>query len=370
MNKNQYDAVCASYTGPKDWDYHNVGGIELTYIIGAGGATAQVRQAGLDNSHVNELIESIFTHGQQVPVTLEDVGTRPDGSTQYRLVDGEHRYRAFMKLKEANPKDARWKHIRAYTKAFSDDWERLQYQSKSNHHGLPAKSNANSDAALMLSHVVDGSIPGLPASLQKLAGSRGKNSTSPKAYLKELQVALKTLYPDMSAKRRKSIAGAFVKSIPGKLRGYSANIAKSDFDDWAGDVNLPLTAENVTHTVKNHNYIDWQLIARLFSAKDDSNNKNDNVVIMFWSDIAGKDHDALDEHRTQMINRINKRNASSLLKKGRRLADRLFVAPQKQNSSHDEYGFYEVTMDQNGNFPTGVPTTGWDTRMQQSEAAK
>ena len=370
MNKNQYDAVCASYTGPEDWDHHNVDKIELNYIIGAGGATAQVRQAGLDNTHVTELIESIFAHGQQVPITLEDVGKRPDGTTQYRLVDGEHRYRAFMKLKEANPKNSRWKSIRAYTKTFSDDWERLQYQAKSNNHGLPAKSNANGDAALMLSHVVDGNIPGLEPALQNLAGSRGRNSTSPKKYLKDLQDALQILYPDMSSKRRKTIASAFVKSIPGKLKNYSATIAKDDFDSWATDVGLSLGSDNVTHTVKNHNYIDWQLIARLFSSKDDSNNKNNNVVIMFWKDTAGKDHDALDEHRTQMISLINKRNASHLLKRGRRLADRLFIAPQKQSSSHDEHGFYEVVMDQNGKFPTSLPTTGWDTRKQQSEAAK
>jgi len=370
MNKNQYDAACASYDGPNHWDQDNVDKIEISYIIGAGGATAQVRQAGLDNNHVNELIESIFTHGQQVPVTLEDVGKRPDGTTQYRLVDGEHRYRAYMKLKEANPQDNRWKSIRAYTKCFNDDWDRLQYQSKSNHHGLPAKSNSNSDASLMLSHVVDGNIPGLPASVQKLAGSRSRNSTSPKKYLKELQGALKILYPDMSAKRCKSIATAFVKSIPGKLKSYSANIVKTDFDDWAGDASVALSGDDVIQTVKNHNYIDWQLIARQFASKSDTNNKCNNVTLMFWADIAGKDHDALDKHRTDMITLINKRNASSILKKGRRLTDRLFIAPQKQNSSHNENGFYEVVMDSNGNFPAAAPTTGWDTRPIQAAAAK
>ena len=370
MNKNQYDALCASYIGPDDWDEENVDKIELAYIIGAGGATAQVRQAGLDNGHVAALIESIFTHGQQVPVTLEDVGKRPDGTTQYRLVDGEHRYRAFMKLKLAKPKDSRWKNIKACVKSFGDDWKRLEYQAQSNHHGLPAKSNANGDATLMLSHVVDGNVPGLPASLQKLAGSRGRNASSPEAYLKDLQVALKTLYPDMPAKRCKAIATAFVKSIPGKLKNYSASIVKDDFGVWSREAKLSLTDDDVIQTVKNHNYIDWQLVARLFASKSDTNNKCNNVTLMFWADIAGKDHDALDMHRIDMITLINKRNASSILKKGRRLTDRLFIAPQKQNSSSDEYGFYEMKVDQNGNFPTGVPKTGWDSRPQQAAAAK
>ena len=91
---------------------------------------------------------------------------------------------------------------------------------------------------------------------------------------------------------------------------------------------------------------------------------------MFWADIAGKDHDALDKHRVDMIALINKRNASSILKKGRRLTDRLFIAPQKQNSSHNESGFYEVSMDSNGNFSTTIPTTGWDMRPAHAAAAK
>ena len=365
MNKNQYDASCAL---TPDWEKNNVSNIELTYIIGAGGATAQVRQGGLDNGHVTELIESIFTHGQHVPVTLEDVGKRPDGTTQYRLVDGEHRYRAFMKLARANPGDMRWKHIKAYIKSFKDDYSRLIYQSHSNHHGLPAKSNANADATLMLSHVVDGAIPGLPASLKSLAGSRGRNSTSPAKYLTDLQNALKTLYPDMSAKRRRSVATAFVKSIPGKLRNYSASTVKDEFDEWAGDVNLSLTNLDKIHAIKNHNYIDWQLIARLFATKSDTHNKCNNITIMYWSDTQGKDHDALDDHRDDMITQINKRNASSILKKGRRLTDRVFVAPQKQNSNHDENGFYELKMDNDGKF-VSAPETGWDTRPNTNSVA-
>ena len=356
MNKEQYDGACAN---TPNWDKNNVSNIELTHIIGAGGATAQVRQGGLDNGHVTALVESIFTQQQKVPVTVEDVGKRPDGTTQYRLVDGEHRYRAIMKLNSANPNDHRWKHIKAVTKIFSDDWKRLEFQSKSNNHGLPSKGNANSDAALMLGHVVDGSIPGLPASLKSLAGSHGRNSTSPAKYLTDLQKALKTLYPQMPAQKRKVVAKAFIRTIPGKMRNYSASDAKADFDEWAGNTNVALTSPYKVHTVKNYNYIDWQLIARLFATKSDTQN-NCNITVIYWSDIQGKDHDALDRHREDMISKINKRNASSMLKKGRRLTDRVFMAPQKQNSNCDEHGFYEVEMDKNGKF-TSPPDIGWDT---------
>ncbi len=360
MNKNQYDALCASQP---NWEQNNVTKIDLESIIGAGGATAQVRQSGLDNAHVAELIESIFTHGQQVPVTVEDVGKRPDGTTQYRLVDGEHRYRAFRKLKEqTKKKDARWLHIRACVQSFKDGWSRLSYQSKCNNHGLPTKDNSNSDAAMMLGHVVQGNIPGLPASLQSLKGSQSRYLSSPDAYLKQLQQALKTLYPDMSAKKRKTISTKFVKSIPGKLRNYSATDAKDEFSAWASAMGMFLTPPVHVHTVKNHNYIDWQLVARTYATKDDAKGKCENIVIMYWSDTEGRDHSNLDAHRKEMIKKINKRNSSCMLKKGYRLVDRLFVAPQKQNSSNDEKGFYEVKMDQNGNFPsTAVPTSGWNT---------
>tara|TARA_Y100000361_G_C11037084_1_gene277882 strand:+ start:144 stop:668 length:525 start_codon:yes stop_codon:yes gene_type:complete len=172
----------------------------------------------------------------------------------------------------------------------------------------------------------------------------------------------------MSAKRRKSVATAFVKSIPGKLRNYSASTVKDEFDEWAGDVNLSLTNLDKIHAIKNHNYIDWQLIARLFATKSDTHNKCNNITIMYWSDTQGKDHDALDDHRDDMIAQINKRNASSILKKGRRLTDRVFVAPQKQNSNHDENGFYELKMDNDGKF-VSAPETGWDTRPNTNSVA-
>ena len=69
-----------------------------------------------------------------------------------------------------------------------------------------------------------------------------------------------------------------------------------------------------------------------------------------------------------MIAQINKRNASSILKKGRRLTDRVFVAPQKQNSNHDENGFYELKMDNDGKF-VSAPETGWDTRPNTNSVA-
>ena len=373
MNKNQYDAFCDSYIPPEDddtreWDDDNVRRINLPFIIGTGGATAQVRQAGLDNSHVHELVESITAHGQKVPVTVEDVGKRPDGTTQYRLVDGEHRFRAIMRLHESEKKvkkgrkKIKYGHIRAYVRTFKDDWSRLQYQSKSNNHGLPSKDNSASDSALMLANVIQGNIPGLPPDLASLKGSESKYLSAPDAYLKELQGALKYLYPDMSPQQRKTVSTKFVKSIPGKLKNYSASDAKSDFSVWANSMGMFLTPPVHIHTVKNQNYIDWQLVARTYATKDDAKGKCENIVVMYWSDTEGKDHSALDIHRRDMINKINKRNSSCMLKKGYRLVDRLFVAPQKQNSSNDEKGFYEVKMDQNGNFPsTAVPTSGWNT---------
>tara|TARA_R110000824_G_scaffold178904_1_gene358885 strand:- start:361 stop:1464 length:1104 start_codon:yes stop_codon:yes gene_type:complete len=367
MNKKHYDAARAS---EKQWETKNVIDIEITYVIGAGDATAQVRQAGLQDSHVSELMDSIAQQGQLVPVTVEDVGKRPDGTTQYRLVDGEHRYRAISKLAKHNPENMLWQSIRAVVKGFASEWERLEYQSLSNSHGVPAMSNATSDAQLMLSHVIDGNIPGLPSSLKKLASSRSRYAATPKEYMKELIGALKYLYPDMSAKRRNAAASGFVKNIPGKLRNYGAEIVKEEFDQWAHNVNLVLPKSVSLHTLKNTNYIDWQLVARLFVAKDDSNNANENITIFYWKETQGKDHDQLDDHRVNMIARLNKRNCSPLLKKGRRLTERLFIAPQKQSSSNDEHGFYEIVMDNNGNFPTQVPTNGWDTTQNIAAAAK
>ena len=175
----------------------------------------------------------------------------------------------------------------------------------------------------------------------------------------------------------------------GRFGRWTASEAKDAFIDWA-DVSGISYDEDFLHTVKNENYIDWQLIARCFAAKDEAPRETflqrirnvwtstegapENIVVMFWSDVDGKDNQALDEHRVKMINKINKRNKSWLLRVFNplgsvKLVDRLFIAPQKRDGGCVETGFFEVPKNSKGEFSTTLTAkTGWDTEPKEAAA--
>jgi hypothetical protein len=118
-----------------------------------------------------------------------------------------------------------------------------------------------------------------------------------------LNAAIKTLYPNLTDKERASAVRQLQgKRLPGRFARWTASEAKDSFVDWADTSGISYD-EDFLHTVKNDNYIDWQLIARCFAAKDEAPRETflqrirnvwtstegapENIVIMFWSDVAG-----------------------------------------------------------------------------------
>ena len=164
--------------------------------------------------------------------------------------------------------------------------------------------------------------------------------------------------------------------MPGKFGRWTSSQAQEEFITWIEHDGTSVN-KDFLHTVKNLNYIDWQLTARAYAARSDDKDKqkstNENIVIMFWSDVTGKNNSDLDEHRRKMLNRINKRNNSWFLKhfggSRAKIIDRVFIAPQKRDAACEEVGFWEVEKNAKGDFSaTKLPTSGWDTC--QSLAAK
>jgi len=350
------------------WVTANVMDVDLQYIEKESNGT-QVRQDGTDKTHVDQLCHSILSFGQRVPITVEIIGKRSNGTTIYRIVDGNHRFATIKKLHKDNPKDANYFTIKVHVKKFANDYQRIKYQTESNAHETPVRVTTTSDALVVMKRLINVGLPGAPKVVSRLHGSANRNLSEPSKYEKDLKLAIKELFPGFSAKQRGSVVRNLQgKELPGKFGRWTAGQAQDDFTSWSANKGASVNRDFL-HTVKNLNYIDWQLIARAFAARSDDDDKqmseNENIVIMYWSDTTGKNNSDLDEARRNMLKRINKRNKSWFLKhiRGHRtkIIDRIFIAPQKRDAACEEIGFWEVEKNVKGDFSlTKLPTTGWD----------
>jgi len=388
MNEEVYNTNIQTIPG---WEQNNVIVIPLVSVIGKTTGT-QPRQAGTDPVHVQSLLHSIVNHGHKVPVTVELAGQDPQGNPTYRLVDGNHRFTAIKQLHKLSKSDARWLVIKAVVEKFPNQYAKFAYQAKQNAHEYVSKPSGVNDAVVGILDIINNGLPGAPKHIQALHNSQSRNTTPATVtkYGEELKKAIKTLYPNLSYKQRAAAVRQLQgKRLPGRFGRWTASEAKDAFIDWA-DVSGISYDEDFLHTVKNENYIDWQLIARCFAAKDEAPRETflqrirnvwtstegapENIVIMFWSDVDSKDNQALDEHRVKMINKINKRNKSWLLRVFNplgsvKLVDRLFIAPQKRDGGCVETGFFEVPKNSKGEFSTTLTAkTGWDTEPKEAAA--
>ena len=289
MKESEYTRLTKTHGHP--WVRKNVLDIDLQYIEKESGGT-QVRQDGTDSPHVEQLCHSILTFGQRVPITVEIVGKRENGTTIYRIVDGNHRYKTIKKLHKDNPNDADYFTIKVIVKKFKDDYARIKYQTEANAHETPVKVSTTSDALVVMKSIIDVGLPGAPKVISKLHGSAGRNISEPSKYEKDLKSALKELFPGLSAKQRASVTRNLQgKELPGKFGRWTSSQAQEEFITWIEHDGTSVN-KDFLHTVKNLNYIDWQLTARAYAARSDDKDKqkstNENIVIMFWSDVTGK----------------------------------------------------------------------------------
>jgi hypothetical protein len=342
---------------------------------------SQVRQAGERQSHVEALSEEIEARGQEVPITVEPPKKRHDGTSYYPIVEGNHRFLSNKHLWNTT-KNTTYATIKAVVKVFKNDYERLEYQIRANNHtGVALKSSVD-DAVVVLKSFVfsEKPISGAPPIIKRLYGSARLNITDPEAYKKMLKDAIKLHWPDYGAKKRDRIVNRFLldPKLPGKFASFTAKSVRIAFDDWVnaeseylGPVTAKGTELYTILPIKNDNWIDHSLMGLAFKSKTESEAKSGhiNIAVMFWKDIAGKSFKDLDQHRINMIKRINKRNKSPLLKRGTRMIDEIYIVPQKRDGC-DEMGFYRVPKTADGHFSISqIPESGWDTNTAANSVA-
>lgn len=347
--------------------------------INSTSSDSQVRQAGERRSHVENLAEEIEARGQEIPITVEILPKNHDGTSQYKVVEGNHRLATFKYLLKTTG-DTRYATIKAVIKSFNNDYERLKYQIEANNHTGVALKGSVDDAMVVLKSFVFGKQPisGAPPIIRRLHGSASLNVRDPEAYKTMLTKAVKSLWPDYNSKKRNRIVTRFLldPKLPGKFASFDAKSVRDQFHDWAEAENEVLGAVSTDGQelysilpIKNDNWIDHSLMGLAFREKTESQVKEHhrNIAVIFWKDIAGKTFGELNEHRKKMISKINKRNDSRVLKRGVKMIDAIYIAPQKRGEC-DEKGFYKVPLTSRGrSFSTKqIPDSGWDTETSDS----
>jgi len=354
----------------KNWESANVQYISLDFIEGSEKSLSQIRQGGIDNSHLSEIQDSIVLKGQEVPITVEDTGvTNEHGQTVYKLIDGGHRYLAMSKLRKKNPRNPTYWLMKTYVHpGFSSDFERVQYQHKANDHTLPAKSNGNEDASLWLADVVYSGIAGAPPNLQALLNSAGRNKTDPDGYEKDLQNAVSYQFPNMGTKRRNNIVRGFLKKMPGKFRTWDGDRVRSELSRYISDTDsVQLPEKYAIALVREVNHVFHGAAGNSLAATTAREDKDRDIVAIVWTNKTnGRKTSSIDNDRIESIRKINELNSHNRLGRGKKLIDRVFIAPQKLDDNEEE-GFYEVSLTGNNRFTLSIPTKGWDTTQSVSE---
>ena len=342
------------------WEDENVRTLSMSAITYTQEAKSQVRQGGIDNGHIKDIADSLIKNGQKVPITVEHVEKDDDGMSVWRIVDGGHRWTAINYLRKLQPKNKRWTVIRAFVVKVGSEYERQQMQLEANEHGHVAKSTTREDASYWLGRLIQTGIDGAPAELEKLRGSQGRNRIDPEQYEQDLREAVSYQFQTMGARTVNAIIRGYMKTLPGKFRTWSSNTANDDFYIWLRKSGTAIEERHSLVKIRETNHV-WQTSAgnALKETYKHGNEDLETVAVVWSNKTSGRSFEAIDTERAETIRNINKLNSHNKLGKGKRIIDRLFICPQKQDGV-EESGFYEVQKTQNNRFKLFFPKTGWE----------
>jgi hypothetical protein len=107
---------------------------------------SQYRVSSHSQEHVNRLMADISQNGLQKPIALE----RDGGTSNFNIIDGNHRFFAFDLLSKENKK---FLTIPAVEMSFASDYDRELYQFSTNEHS-PVKNNDKETFAKFVRNVV------------------------------------------------------------------------------------------------------------------------------------------------------------------------------------------------------------------------
>jgi len=312
----------------------------------------QIRNKGLIPSHVMAIRDSMVREGQKVPVTFEKI-VLDCGSIRYRPADGNHR--CWAAIEEG------MESIDGIVRKFKNTVERTLYQVLQNNHSEAKASETDDfvDAICLLNDdaancpdEVNGATFGtvVPASTWEKTAIRWVKSNF-----------------EVGDTRARSIVDRYMRGLKSvKVKSWMKSQVTEAFKEktslgWVGDKVGEESNGWVYYTVHKTSHIFPNVTGNGFKKKTGNGNYEIAVVVSI-DGMSGKEGKDLDAARRSIIDNINTANGSHLLKKGKKLVDKIFLMPQKLDASHEEHegALYEVKKGAKGKFSLQVPKVGWD----------
>lgn len=311
-------------------------------IVDDGG---QVRQGGIDASHVSDLGNDILLNGQKVPITVSDKPFPPghEHEGKFAVYEGNHRLEAFRSLnRKFSPEgDTRFVMCRVYQTSFTSNLDKRNYQLECNEH-MAAKSSSNEDYALVLRSALKSS--------NGVSGVTWKNFDEKGINLDLLKEWCKTHWR-VNGNRINAIVKKALQGNPNaKLKNFTKNSVLEFFKDnnnigWAGKEVGEECNNYAVYTMSSANHVFPNLTGNTFKVKTE-NSKTETVALCWETNTLGKSSKKMKEFRQRAVSSVNKANASALLDKTATLVDKLVFAPQMKS----EKSLIWARKDSNGKF--------------------
>jgi hypothetical protein len=313
----------------------------------------QARVTGHIQSHVDALATDIEAQGQLVPITVESIAGKG-----FLTIDGNHRIEALKALGKLHPENAKFKMVTAIVKKFNSDAERMKYQAKANEH-LPARKNMKGDIAYhirRLQHEGDPAVPMPPA-----------QTSQHSKYAKDLRAYIMGEYTISPREATAVINDLTSILVNQKLQNITKDNLENMFVSW-NKLNWGGRADNKTatgwnvYTSPTHGgaYPNKSVVSYSFKSKSAAApGTAHNAVVVWDNNPLGKDEKRIDEYRENVVESWNNANSSHLLKRGKKLVDKIFIAPQKLGANCTEVNFFEVEVKNNKFDSKTIPKNGW-----------
>ena len=311
-------------------------------IVDDGG---QVRQGGIDASHVADLEADILLNGQIVPITVSDKLFSPghEHEGKFAVYEGNHRLEALRNLnRKLSPEgDDRFAMVRVYQTNFASSLEKRSYQLECNEH-VTAKSSSDEDYALVLQNELK--------SGNRVSGLTWKNFDEKGSNLDLLKKWCKSHWKINGNRINVIIKKALYGNPNAKLKNYTKYSLLDFFKNhnnigWAGKKAGEECNNYAVYTMSSANHVFPNLTGNAFKVKTD-NSKTKTVAVCWETSTLGKSSKKMKEFRQRAVSSVNKANASALLDKTATLVDKLVFAPQLKR----EKGLIWVQKDSNGKF--------------------
>jgi len=317
----------------------------------------QVRKNGASPHSLNKIEKNIYTHGQQVPITLRKSKKREG---KYEIIDGNHRFMAFQSLNEQYP-DGIFNCIKSYVDEDLDTATSLEiqnYQLRSNEHE-PSINNSDGDWARLIALNLKEARYGKDLSWEKY-------HDSPENFDKLYNI-LKDDWSEFShaPSTLKSWIGKAVAIAPGnkfksdQMKTLARQLGRSSVTKWSGTKAGLDSKHRWLGCFGDQKHI-YPNVAGHGVREMISNKGVEITYLLNCADLCGKSHEDVDAWRRNMTQAINDLN-KGLMELGliRPMINEVIFAGQKVGEN-SEQGFLRVKKKSNGDFDVNsIPTNGW-----------